>query len=179
MADSKKKAEPTKKKRVFKSKREETRTSSERKVIKTRPKLEKELFDEEEVETTEAVDDTTPQQRKYPSPRNGKIFREIWNLYISDIATRVNFNQAHLKQLETLCVMYEEEARIEEFLRVNGFTYESVGRNGRQFKQYPEVALINTIRENIRKNLSFLGLSLSKESVGGDMSGNGGGEDGW
>ena len=104
---------------------------------------------------------------KYPPPaqvRGGtKIFREKWRLYLEAVVSRENFKLAHLAQLEVLCDLHAEYSKLKSFIRKNGYTYESAGRNGVQHKSWPEVNRLSRVESLIYSYSKSLGIVLKKD----------------
>lgn len=100
---------------------------------------------------------------KYPPPESHPIFVARWNDHINDLASRENFSEGHLSTFRVFCRMYVELDYLEEFIRLNGFSFESYGRYGYQSRPFPEIVQINKTRSEIRNFSKFLGLMLVKE----------------
>jgi phage terminase small subunit len=102
-------------------------------------------------------------KHKYPPPKLNPVFRMKWMRFIDNVSSRENFNIAHLDSLEILCDLYVEYADLQKFIRTHGRTYESLGRNGRQIRFYPEVAQLNKVQAQIKEYSKMLGLLLKKD----------------
>jgi phage terminase small subunit len=102
--------------------------------------------------------------KKYPPPKKGKIYREKWELFIVGLAERENFKIAHLSQLEILCDLYVEYAQLKRFIKKNGYTYESVGRNGDQRKPFPEVYRLSRVESLIKEYSKSLGIMPKRDT---------------
>lgn len=158
MAKSKKKS--TTSKRVFPPKKKaEPDTWDE--VTDEFPENEKEIDVLKETTVTEAKQLSIKKQ--YPSPKTNRIFSARWNESIVDIAKRENFKPGHLSQLEILCDLYVEYDTLVTFIQKNGYTYVSHGRNGKQYRQWPQVAQRNRCVSEIRQYSKSLGLVLVKD----------------
>jgi hypothetical protein len=108
-------------------------------------------------------------KHKYPPPRKHPIFREYWISYIDNIVSRENFTRAHLSQLEMLCDLHVEYEQLSKFVREKGRRYKSYGRNGMQWKFYPEVVQRNKVQSQMKEYMKLCGLLLKKDQ--GDGSG--------
>lgn len=107
----------------------------------------------------------TDNNRRYPSPRSNQEFTKYWNIFIEDVASRPNFTESHLLQLEILCDLYAEYRLLREILEVTGYTYTTAGLNGPQQKSHPEVAQLNVCRGGIEKYTKLLGITLKRQDV--------------
>ncbi len=107
--------------------------------------------------------ETPPPYRTYPPPKKNLIFRRKWKEFIDNVAGRYNFNIAHLSQLEILCDLYVSYESMTKFLRINGLTYETYGRQGRAVKPFPQVQQMNKTLSEIRNYSRILGLLLKKD----------------
>lgn len=105
--------------------------------------------------------------RKYPSPKVHPIFLQKWAALIETIATRDNFIDSHLFQLELLCDLYAEYSDLGKIIRTEGRTYHSMGRQGEQIKMRPEVAQMNRILDMIYKYSRALQLTISADGYAG------------
>lgn len=103
---------------------------------------------------------------RYPPPRKNPEFRKRWGRLIVSVATRENFRKGHLYQLEVLCDLYVEYHNLAKFIRTNGYTYSTDGRNGVMTKTHPEVQLLSAVRSDIRNYSKMLGLVLVKDASG-------------
>jgi hypothetical protein len=101
---------------------------------------------------------------KYPPPKTEKYFVEAWSLYLTSVCSRPNFREGHLLQLRNLCDCYQEYGELSSFIKENGDTYESEGRNGYQIKIRPEVPRRSYVRSEIMALEKLLGLSLVKDT---------------
>ena len=106
---------------------------------------------------------------KYPPPKNNPVFIRKWRELVSAIVERDNFKSAHLFQLEVLCDLFVDYESLSEFIRVHGHTYESVGRNGRLVKNYPQVIQLNRVLAEIRNYSRVLNIMLSKDKEKTDV----------
>ena len=112
------------------------------------------------------------EEKNLRSPKQGN-FENYWNLYVKDIASRQDFQDAHLKHLELLCdclVRYDEVSKI---ISEEGYVFESNGRYGQQIRQRPEVAIQKDALAQINTYSKFLGLSLKKNEHGKPDDGGG------
>ncbi len=114
-------------------------------------------------ETTTPSPDDEASRHKYPPPKKGIVFRTKWMRFIDNVVARENFNIAFLDQLEILCDLYVEYEELQSFIRTQGRTYESVGRNGKQIRFYPEVAHLSRVQAQIKEYSKMLGLLLKKD----------------
>lgn len=96
----------------------------------------------------------------YPPPRDSKIFKEKWRLFLPKVTQRENFSEAHLAQLEVLCDLFVEYSNLRDVLDVIGHTYKA----DELVKQYPEVAQMNSCRTQIVYYTRMLGLLLTKDT---------------
>ncbi len=115
-------------------------------------------------EAREGMDPEKHPHVKYPAPKPGKIFKQMWRSFLPSIVARGNFTTAHLHNLEILCDLYVEQARLSKFLRVHGYTYTAFGRQGKQVKPYPQVQEKNRVLAEIRSYSKMLGLVLDKDT---------------
>lgn len=112
-----------------------------------------------------------PVPKKYTPPKAHPTFVKMWEVLIDEVTSRENFKKGHLYQLEILCDLYVEVDKLTSALEISGYTYEtSGGRNGDQYKMYPEVAQLNRARAEIRNYSKHLGLLLFKDTDTRDQS---------
>jgi len=114
----------------------------------------------------EDTTDTTfgnPMLRKFPPPKNGVVFKQKWAEFLPSIVMRENFKANHLSQLAMLCDLFEEYDVLNEFLRKNGYTYISIGRNGKVFKNYPQAITLERVRASIAQYLKVLNVLPGKD----------------
>lgn len=128
----------------------------------------------EDIEKVCAVPDDEGSRHKYPPPKRNPLFRRKWMRFIENVTARKNFNIAHLDSLEILCDLYVEYEELGEFVRVNGRSYCSVGRNGEVWKPYPETNELKRVQALIKEYSKMLGLLLKKDD--GTVSGGEGDE---
>lgn len=102
-------------------------------------------------------------KHKFPPPRVHPRFREVWMQFIDDISGRTNFKNGHLNALEVLCDLFVEYDDLRAFVRTQGRTYKSLGRNGAQYKFYPEVDHLHRVQAQIKEYMKMLGLLLKKD----------------
>jgi hypothetical protein len=107
--------------------------------------------------------DDEASKHKYPPPKKNPLFREKWLRFIDNVTKRDNFNVAHLDSLEILCDLYVEYDDLQAFVRTNGRSYCSIGRQGEVWKFYPEVAQLNKVQDQIKGYSKMLGLVLKKD----------------
>ncbi len=105
--------------------------------------------------------------KKFPPPKKNPEFRRKWAMFLDIIAKREDFNDGHLFQLEILCDLYAEYYDLGKLLRIEGRTYETVGRQGRQIKIRPEVTRVDKVLNQIQAYSKGLSLSISKKNVDG------------
>lgn len=123
-----------------------------------------------------AVDpDDEASKHKYPPPSKDKVFRRMWMLFINNVIDRDNFHLGHLETLRILCDLYVEYESLVEFIRKNGRSYCSTGRNGEQWKFYPEVLHLPRVQASIREYCKLMDVVLKKDHG----SESGGEEDEW
>ncbi len=101
---------------------------------------------------------------KFPSPKplNG-AYTKYWEMFIADISDRENLKLSHLTQLKILCSLCVEYDELEEIIELEGRTFTSEGRNGRQVKARPELALLKSCIAEIRSYSKMLDLVLVKD----------------
>lgn len=130
-----------------------------------KPDIEKVLKDVVQPTFDESVefDPSKHAHLKYPPPKNNPVFVRKWKDLVTAIVARENFKQAHLLQLEVLCDLFVEYEQLSEFLRINGYTYTSEGRNGLLVKNYPQVMQLNRAKAEIRNYSKVLNIMLSKD----------------
>ena len=119
---------------------------------------------------------------KYKPPRDGVVFVRSWNQLLPILKSRVNFNPAaHLRLLEILCNLFQDEQELTDTIEVVGMTYATSGRNGDFVKTRPEVAQLSKTRNQIKQYSQLLGIGLDKKSnhasagvadAGGELEGN-------
>lgn len=103
-------------------------------------------------------------EQKFPSPKQGnERFTYYWNMFVPDIQDRENLKASHLQQLRILCALWCEYDELEDLIELGGRTYESMGRNGLQKKQRPEIALIQKTIAEIRNYSKMLDLVLVED----------------
>jgi hypothetical protein len=91
-------------------------------------------------------------------------FTRYWNMFVADIQNRENLKPSHLQQLSILCDISVQYDFLTNVLSIRGYTYESIGRNGVQIKQRPELLQLNKILSEIRNYSKMLGLVLFKDT---------------
>jgi phage terminase small subunit len=101
--------------------------------------------------------------KSYPPPRTTVIFMQKWFQLIDDVVRSPMFKKSHLSQLEMLCEMHEDLENVMTFVRQHGYSYMCMNANTRQSKAYPEVAIANKLRTEIRNTYKQLGLGSGKE----------------
>ncbi len=109
---------------------------------------------------------------KYPPPKKHPIFRAKWSLFVDSITRRESFHVGHLENLAILCDLYVERDDLMSFIRANGRTYCSIGRQGEVWKPYPEVLLVSKAESSIKEYSKMLGL-LPKKDHGTESGGEG------
>ncbi len=103
------------------------------------------------------------QSQQFNPPRDGIVFVKMWNIILPELRARANFNPAyHLRLLEILCNLFQEEETLTDILDICGFTYPTSGRNGDLVKQRPEVAQLNRSRQQIKQYSQLLNFGISK-----------------
>lgn len=127
------------------------------------PRLEFHRPPKPDVEKTLPTPNDEAAKHKYPPPSKHPVFRGVWMRFIDNIARRENFHISHLENFRILCNMYVEYEELREFLRENGRTYASVGRQGEVWKPYPEVMLLSKTEASIKEYSKMLGLLLKKD----------------
>lgn len=102
--------------------------------------------------------------KKYPPPPDkDSVFKAKWKIFIEDICERANFKPGHLEQLEILCDMFSELEEMKLYIKENGYSYESHGRNGVQVKIRPEVQQKNILVNTIKNFSKHLGITPTKD----------------
>lgn len=98
--------------------------------------------------------------RHHQPPRDGIIFVKMWNSLLPRIASRTDFDETlDLLHLEILCSLYEDNEKLSNVIEVLGRTYTTEGgRNGKQIRVRPELAQLNTARNQIKSYLQMLRL---------------------
>lgn len=111
-------------------------------------------------------------KHKFPPPRKNPEFRKTWMSFIDLVIANNNFKEGHLHSLAVLCDLFVEYEELRAFIREHGRTYKSLGRNGTQFKNYPEVEQLNKVQNQIQAYMKMLGLALkdAKDDGGGSDS---------
>ena len=123
-----------------------------------------------DIEDVEVLPDDDAAKHKYPPPRKHPRFREIWMQFIDSISGRDNFKAGHLRTFEILCDLYVEYDELRAFIRKRGRSYKSIGRQGVQWKYYPEVEQLNKVQAQIKSYMIMLGLTLKKDTDTDDPS---------
>jgi phage terminase small subunit len=124
---------------------------------------------DEDVAYEEAREELDPQRHlhvKYPSPKVNVIFRKMWREFLPSLVNRSNFSPMHLTNLEILCDLYVEHARLSKYIRQHGYTYVAFGRQGKQRKTNPEVQELRRVLSEIRSYSKMLGLVPDKDTGG-------------
>ena len=103
--------------------------------------------------------------QKYPSPRKDEQFKAYWHKMIDKVVERDNFHQSHLEQLRLLCDLFVDYDNLTQFVKENGWTYETCGRSGNLVKEYPQVSLRNKCFLEIRNYLKMLDIVLVKDNT--------------
>lgn len=101
--------------------------------------------------------------KNYAAPKKGKEFHKYWNKYLEKVVNRDNFHEAHLDQLEVLCDLYIEYHQLTDFIKKNGYTYESDGRYGESHREYPQIKIRQKVVAELRQYSKQLGLVLEKD----------------
>lgn len=105
---------------------------------------------------------------KYPPPSTHPVFIARWNDFLPSIEGRDNFDVMFLSLLEVLCNLFVEVGTLENFVKENGYTFQTTGgRNGFQAKTYPEVQQLNTSRSEILRYCKMLKIGISNDEGGG------------
>lgn len=99
----------------------------------------------------------------FKPPKKDADFVRYWKLYIDNIVERENFKQSHLKTLEILVDMLLEYDELTKFIKDNGYTYVSEGRNGIQSKPHPEVSIREGKIAKIKDYCKLLDITLMKD----------------
>lgn len=127
------------------------------------PRLHKIPPPKADIEKTLPEPDDEAAKLKYPPPKKDPRFREKWAQYVENVAGRENFKVGHLNTLEILCDLYTEYEDLREFLRKNGRSYQSYGRQGMIWKFFPEVQLLSRVQADIKEYTKMLGLLPKKD----------------
>lgn len=117
----------------------------------------------EDIEKVLPPPDDVAAKHKYPPPKKHPVFRKKWMRFINNVVKRENFNIAHLDSLEILCDLYVEYDELQEFVRVNGRSYCSLGRAGETWRLYPETMELSKCQSQIKEYTKMLGLLLKKD----------------
>ena len=125
----------------------------------------------EDVEKILPEPDDEASKHKFPPPKKHPTFRAKWFRFIDNVSSRDNFKVGHLDTLEILCDLYVEYEQLHEFVRVNGRSYLSVGRQGEVWKFYPEVLQLTKVQGAIKEYTKMLDLILKKDHGAGDGGG--------
>ena len=104
--------------------------------------------------------------KKYPAPSKDTEFRKYWKKMLPKVVERDNFHESHLEQLSILCDLYTEYHNLSVFIKENGYTYESDGRYGETYKEFPQVKIQQKCISEIRQYSKILGLLLTKDNTG-------------
>lgn len=106
----------------------------------------------------------TDKIKNFPAPKEELIFRKYWDRYLPKIVSRDNFHEAHLDQLEVLCDLYIEYHNLTQFIKENGYTYDSDGRYGENKREHVEVKVRQKVVAEMRQYSKQLGLVLEKDN---------------
>lgn len=110
-------------------------------------------------------------KKTYPAQRDkSKIYKKYWKRFLPKITERDNFHEAHLETLDVLCDLYEEYQTLTQFLKENGYTYESDGRYGESVREWPQVKIKQKTVSEIRQYSNMLDLKLHKDQANADPS---------
>ena len=96
-------------------------------------------------------------KEKYPCPKVGPEYRNLWYGFINEVTTRELFKPSDLLLLEMLVDMYIEKRQVEKVLNKHGHTYMS-GEHGDICKPRPEVNILAKLRTEIRNYHKALGI---------------------
>ena len=102
--------------------------------------------------------------KNFPAPKSTELFIKYWDKYLPKVISRENFHEAHLDQLAVLCDLYIEYHDLTEFIKENGYTYESDGRYGEAHKEFPQVKIRQKVISELRQYSKQLGLVLEKDN---------------
>ena len=102
-------------------------------------------------------------EKNFPAPKDDPEFKKYWDKYLPKILTRENFHEVHLDQLSILCDLYIEYENLTEFVKDKGYTYESDGRYGESFKEWPEIKIRQKVVSELRQYAKALDLVLNKD----------------
>lgn len=144
-------------------------TTSKRKKLKGDEMLPKNFLPRswEEVENQ-----GVPKRNKKSDPSPASVYEPLnddpiyvsrWNQFIGDVVKRDNFKKGHLYQLDVLCSLYVEYDQVFKYIQEHGHSYQTITRNGLQYKLFPEAVQLNRIRSEIRSYSKTLGLLLTKD----------------
>lgn len=101
--------------------------------------------------------------KKFPAPKSSPDFKKYWDKYLPKVVSRENFHNSHLDQLEVLCDLYIEYHELTNFIKENGYTYESDGRYGESHREWPQVKIRQKVTSELRMYSKQLGLVLEKD----------------
>jgi phage terminase small subunit len=112
------------------------------------------------------MEDIEMLKAKYPTPKpHDDRFTHYWNNILPDIADRENLKFSHLQELKILCSLYKLYDELDEELELEGRTYVTDGRNGRQQKIHPNVQLLKSTISEIRVYSNMLDLVLTQDKL--------------
>ncbi len=137
------------------------------------PRLEFHSPPKEDIEAVLPAPEDEAARHKFPPPKKHPEYRDTWMKYIDSVARRENFHTGHLEALKILCDLHVEYFELGEWIRKNGRSYCSVGRQGEVWKLYPEVGLYSKVNAQIKEYMKLLGLS-PKRDHGTESGGEGG-----
>ena len=104
-------------------------------------------------------------EKTYAAPKADFEFVYYWDKFLPLVVERDNFHTSHLEQLEILCDLYLDYAKLTQFVKENGYSFMTSGRYGETSREYVEVKVRQKVVAEIRAYSKLLGLTLSKDAM--------------
>lgn len=110
---------------------------------------------------------TKTSDRKWFPARKGtsQAWKDNWKIFVDEISVRDNFKESHLRTLEILCDLLEEYTKLSDFVKENGYSYESCTKEGVTWKKFPEAEMRQKCVSNISMYCKLLDLKLFKDKA--------------
>jgi hypothetical protein len=102
--------------------------------------------------------------KNFRAPVDDSVFKKYWDLFLPKVVERDNFHVSHLQQLEILCNLYLDYVRLNDFVKVNGYSFMTSGRYGETSRPHVETQLLTKVLAEIRHYSKLLDLILAKDT---------------